>query len=209
MTQPSNKSPFFVVQEFISPLMCEEMIDALDVYEPDTDSEGNPIKMVKFNEGSEQAIFERFQHLIPDIEKYYDIEYVGTERILFQWYPESTVSTPHCESSSYLNKKWVKMKNRDVSFVLFLSDYQDNIPFESEYEVYGGKLEFPQWGFGFNPQRGTLIGFPSDPHFINVTTPILVGDLFQAKFHVAAVTPLLFNPQKFPGDYREWFKEFV
>lgn len=209
MNQQTNKSPFFVVQEFISPLICEEMVDALETYEPDTDTKGNPVKMSKYHELSELALFERFQRLIPSLEQHYNIDYVGTERVLFQWYPEGSAGTPHCESSSYLNKKWVRTKNRDVSFVLFLSDYQDNIPFESDYEVYGGKLEFPQWGFGFNPQRGTLIGFPSDPHFINVTTPIMVGDLFQAKFHIAAASPLLFNSKNFPGDYREWFKEFV
>ena len=75
--------------------------------------------------------------------------------------------------------------------------------------MYGGKLEFPQWGFGFNPQRGTMIVFPSGPHFINATTKVLVGELYQVKIQMTAQVPLLFNPAEYPGDYKQWFREFT
>jgi hypothetical protein len=92
---------------------------------------------------------------------------------------------------------------------LFLTDYNDKPPFDEDYEVFGGKLEFPQHQFGFNPQRGTLIAFPSEPHFINMVSSILVGSLYLTKFHIATKSPLLYDPNKFPGNYNTWLREFV
>jgi hypothetical protein len=89
--------------------------------------------------------------------------------------------------------------------VLFLSDYQESPSFDSEYEVYGGKLEFPQHAFGFNPRRGTLVLFPSDPHFINVTSDVFVGELFQSRLQLAASTPYFYDSEMFPGNYTQWF----
>lgn len=203
------KSPFFVVQDFLSPKLCEQFVDELDLYEPDLDKEDKPLLTIRQNEKLEAYIFERLQGVIPSLEKHYGLKYKGTEPVVFQWAPEEYQgSKPVCENSNYLRKKWVRTKSRDLTGILFFSDYQDKLPFDNEYECYGGKLEFPQWGFGFNPQRGTLIVFPSDPHFINVTTPVLAGDLFKAKIQIAADSPFLFQPADFPGDFTEWFKEF-
>jgi hypothetical protein len=137
---------------------------------------------------------------------YYQQAYKGTERMQFEWYPEGCTSEFVCENSEFLRQKWLRTKARDFTCILFLSDYQEKIPFEQEFEVYGGKLEFVQHKFGFNPKRGTLIVFPSDPHFINITTPILAGDLFQVRIQIAAKSPYLYNPQDFPGNYTTWFK---
>jgi hypothetical protein len=199
------KSPFFVVQDFLSPKQCEKIVDDLDFYTPDYDAEGNPIKMYRYREESEAVIFDRLQLLIPDIMKYYDTEYRGTETIQFEYFAEGVEATPICENSNYLRKKWTRTKDRDLTAVLFFSDYNDNPPFDSDYECYGGKLEFPQHGFGFNPQRGTLVVYPSGPHFINATTPIQNGDLVQARIHIASKLPYLYDPTQFPGDYRTWF----
>ena len=205
-TPDKYRSPFFIVQEFLSPLLCEEIVDDLNFIYPDTDTEGAPVKTAKGHERSEEVIFQRFQDLVSKIEKYYDVEYRGTEPMLFEWYPEGCEGeTPHCEHSNFLNSKWVKLRDRDFSCVLFLCDYQEKTPFDGDFEVYGGKLEFTQHRFGFNPQRGTLIAFPSGPHFINHTTPIKAGDLFQVRFHIATGKQYLYDPANFPGDYTVWF----
>lgn len=200
------RSPFLVVQNFLSPKVCEAIVDDLGYYTPDTNSDGEPIKMVKHHEPSEDTIFERFQPLVPYIENYYEVSYKGTERMLFEFYAEGTVSAPLCENSSHVKKKWIRTKDRDITCVLFLSEYNGDPPFDSDYEVYGGKLEFPQHGFGFNPQRGTLIIYPSSPHFINANAEVVYGDLYQVRFHVATNLPFMYDPSKFPGNYQNWFK---
>ena len=41
------KSPFVVYQEFLSPLMCEEIIDLMDVTTPDIDKDGYPLPSLR------------------------------------------------------------------------------------------------------------------------------------------------------------------
>lgn len=204
----TSKSPFYVIENFLSPKQCEIIVDGLGFYSPDVDADDEPIKMSRHHDQFEQFVYEKFKPFIPDLEKYYNFEHRGTETIMFEFFAEGTKSNSICENSNWIRKKWVKTKDRDFSIVLFLSDYQNKIPFDSDYEVYGGKLEFPQHNFGFNPQRGTLIVFPSGPHFINAYSEIIAGDLFLAKFHLAASVPYLYDPSKFPGNYEIWFSGY-
>lgn len=205
----NSKSPFYVVEEFISPLMCEDLIDLCNFNVPDTDKELNEVKTVRKSETAEQLLFERLQLALTELQGYYQFKYRGTERIDFEWFPEGSRGQFQCENSEHLKGKWVRTRARDLTAILFMSDYQEKTPFESHYEVYGGKLEFVQHKFGFNPQRGTLIVFPSDPHFINITSPVLAGDLYQARIQIAAATPFLYNPQEYPGNYTTWFKPLL
>jgi len=202
------KSPFYIVQNFISPLLCEEIVDEMGFLVAEQNNEGLEVKTVRTNDKYQEIIFERLLPYIPTLEAYYGFEYKGTEQpINFEWFPEQSQGDFICENSAYLRKKWLRTKQRDISGILFLADYQDNIPFEKDFEVYGGKLEFPQWQFGFNPQRGTLVLFPSVPNFINITSRIFAGDLYQARLHLAATSPYLYVPEKFPGDINSWFKD--
>jgi hypothetical protein len=200
-----TNSPFLVVQNFISPLLCEQLVDALHLRQPDTDRDGNFIPLFVPCLDAESILYEKIQNIMPDINNRYEgFEYRGTEPMIFEWYPASSTGKLLSENSEYLHNKWVKVRDRDLTAALFFSDFNENPPFDSEYEVYGGKLEFPQHQFGFNPQRGTLIVYPSDPHFINTTVKVHFGDLFQVKIQIASQVPLLYNPKKFPGDYRTW-----
>lgn len=201
----SIKSPFYVVENFISPLLCEDIIELCDFNVPDYNKDDRPIPTVRSCEHAEQIIYERLTMLFPELQAYYQLLYKGTERVQFEWFPQGTSGSAHAENSEHVRGKWLKTKQRDLSAVLFLTDYQDATPFEAEYEVYGGKLEFPQHRFSFQPKRGTIVIFPSDPHFINITTNVLVGDLHQARIQMAAATPYLYNPKNFEGNYTIWF----
>lgn len=204
-----EKSPFYVVQEFVSPYMCEDLIDACDFNVPDEDKDGHYIKTTKTCERAEAVIYDRLLYLLPELQAHYVFQYKGTERVEFEWFPEGSKGTFRSENSEYVRNKWLRTRARDFTAILFMSDYQEKIPFEQDYEVYGGKLEFVQHKFGFNPQRGTLIVFPSDPHFINVTSDIRAGDLYQARVQIAAQTPYIYRPDMFPGNYTTWFKPLL
>ena len=199
------KSPFYVVQNFLTPKQCEIIVDNLGYYSPDLDHEGTPIKMMRNHEESEKIVYDKFKTLIPTLEKYYNFEHRGTELMTFEFITEGVVPEAVCDNSKWINKKWVKTKDRDFSAIVFLSDYQENLPFDSDYEVYGGKLEFLQHKFGFNPERGTLIVYPSGPHFINAISEVIAGDLFLARFYLAGQMPFLYQPDSFPGNYLSWF----
>lgn len=199
------KSPFLVRENFLSPGACEALVDSLNFTSPDIAVNGQVVKTAHGSTEGDDYLFPKIEAIVPEVEQHYGLQYRGTEFTSFEWYTENAMNAPQCENSSYNGSKWVRTRNRDITGVLFLSDYHDKANFDSEFEVYGGKLEFPQWGFGFNPQRGTLILYPSVPNFINTTTPAKAGNLFQARFHIAATKPFLFDRTKFPGDYTKWF----
>jgi hypothetical protein len=204
----SPKSPFLVYREFLSPKLCEQIIYNLNIYSPDVDKEGKPLRVLRTHEKSEELIFDRFQTTMPLMQDHYKYDHQGTELVSFEYYAEGVESKHQCENSVWTKaKKWARVRNRDFTCLLFLNTYQDQVPFDNDFEVYGGKLEFPQHNFGFNPERGTLIVFPSGPHFINVVAPVIAGELYVARWHVAALSPYLYQPVNFPGDYRSWFKD--
>ncbi len=204
------KSPFLIYQEFLSPKACDQVLDLIKVSAPNLDKEGNPAKMERFHNDAEDLIYQRFQPLIPEIEAHYGLKYKGTERLLFQYFPEGMpgiAETPHCESSAFVRKKWVKVRDRDLTGILWLKDHQHEPPLDLDTEVYGGKLEFPAYNFSLQPQRGTLILYPAGPHFITATSQVLVGHHYVVRFHIAADGIWLYQPSEFGGTWKEWFAE--
>jgi len=197
-------SPFKVYSEFLSPLQCEHIIDDLDLTYPDITDNLIPWTTLHNND-AEELIFNKLQPLIPEIEHHYGLKYRGSKEMLFEWYPTGAEGNFVCENSKRVNDKWARVYDRDITCMLFLVDYHDKEDFNDDWECYGGKLEFPQHGFGFQPQRGTLIIYPSDPHFINITTSVAAGDLVQVRWSIAAQKPYLYDHTGFPGDYTNWF----
>lgn len=203
----TTKSPFFVVPDFISPATCDTLIESCNFFIPNKDKDEKWVMTHAQSEKGDAIIFDKMQQILPVIQQHYDVKYKGTERAQFEWYVPGTIGSLSCENSHYLRGKWLRTKSRDLSAILFMSDYQDQTPLDEEFEVYGGKLEFPQHQFGFNPKKGTLVIFPSVPHFINLTARISAGELYQARFHMAMEAPFLYDPQKFPGNYTTWFPQ--
>ena len=191
-----HHSPFFVLENIISPKQCEILASWGKNPKP-----ANVIVTQRITDFITQTLVK----ITPDIENHYSTTIskyatVGMERIT-----EGNFIQAHSENSKFSDNKWVRYNANDLTCVLFLTDYQTNVPFDSNFEVYGGKLEFPQWGFGFNPQRGTLIVFPSDPHFINVTTKIQHGKLLQIRAHLTTATPFFYNSKQYSGSFKDWF----
>lgn len=203
------KSPFIIIEDFISPLACEEIIDNLQNQLPDVDENNVPQPGMKFNRLSESRLHTAIEEfLIEDLEEYYDFEYKGMLPFEFEWYPQGCKNNKQrCENSVYLKNinKWHRINNKDFCGIIFLNDYRDKKPFDSDFEVMGGKLQFLNHNFSINPKRGTLIFFPGNEHFINCTADVQVGDLNQIRFFVSANKPWIYDKTKFPGDYKSWF----
>ena len=208
------KSPFIVVQDFLSPLTCEKIVQDITVLQPDMDVDGNPKKLERHHLIWEKEIANRFHDVIPEIEERYNSTYRGLEQPLFQMYPENAkvpAENPGCENSKYLRKKWVMYKDVDLVGFIWLKDYNDQVPLDPRHEVFGGKLEFPAFNFSLVPQRGTLVMFPAGPHFISVISPILLGDLYQIKLTVSIKekngAKWFYQPQQYPGKWQQWFED--
>lgn len=207
------RSPFTVVQDFLSPLTCEKIIADNEVRQPDVTLEGDAQKLEHHILFWEQDIVERFHDVVPEIEERYDCKYRGLEQPVLQYFPENAKAPavgPGCENAKYLRKKWIKTSDVDLVGFVWLKDFNGSPPLDPRHEVFGGKLEFPVYNFSLVPQRGTLVLFPAGPHFITVISPILLGDLYQVKLRVC-IEPKdgglwLYQPTNFPGTWEQWFE---
>ena len=210
------RSPFIIAQDFLSPQLCERIVQDIEVKSPNIDKNGNPTKLERHFLFWEQDIAERFHDLVPQIEERYDASYRGLQQPLFQYYPEfakAPAENPGCENSKYIRKKWVQYKDVDLVGFIWLKDYNENVPLDPRHEVFGGKLEFPVYNFSLVPQRGTLVLFPAGPHFITVISPILLGDLYQIKLNVCLSQknggPWFYQPTNFPGTWQDWLSAYM
>lgn len=216
------KSPFYVCQEFLSPKQCEELINQYEVKIPNFDKEGTPQKLERSltPDKGQSLIMEKLKKHIPLIEQKYNAFYRGTEPLTITHYPEyakKPAQQPGCENSQYVKRKWVKMKDIDLTGIIWLKEYHDQIPLDPRFEVYGGKTEFPTYNFSLVPQRGSLVIFPAYPHFITCISPILVGDLYQIKVNMALSKKngglWLYDPSQFRANGSDflgsWFSEYL
>ena len=206
------KSPFLIYQDFLTSEECDHIANMVKI-ETFKDDEGNLIPSERHHEGAEKEVFQKFQELTHEIEEYFTgFQYRGTEHLIFQQFPVSNgklSEEPHCENSVYKRKKWIKVVDRELTAILWLKDYKENPPFDVNTQVLGGKLEFPVYNFGFQPQKGTLIIYPACPRFISLTSPVLVGELQTVRFHICGKQSWIYQPENFPGDLRTWFNHVV
>ena len=207
------KSPFLVFQDFLSPDICDSIASMVRV-EPLLDEDGRQIPHPKrFHEHAQDIIFDEYRDLIPKFEAHFtNFKYRGTENMEFQQFPVTggkLAEEPHCENAVFKRKRWLKNRDRDLTGVLWLKDYRDKPPFDVQTEVLGGKLEFPVYQFGFQPQKGTLVVYPACERFISLTSPVLVGELQLVRFHIAAEGLWVYDHKLYPGDFKTWFSNVV
>lgn len=209
MTQ--SKSPFYVIQGLVPEQRCIELAQFLRV-EPTLDQDGTPTPMGRHHNATGQELFGLLKPHLEGIAEHFGIKYRGTEEFIFQQFPVTNgqpAEQPRCENAVYKRKRWIRINDRDLTGIIWLKDYADAPPFDMTKHVYGGKLEFPVYNFGFQPQIGTCVIFPSSERFISLTSSIQVGELQLAKFHIAGEGVWIYDPETFPGDFREWFSDVV
>lgn len=206
-----HKSPFYVIQNFITSKDSADLAKAVRV-EPTKNDEGLPEPMIRHHGASEAFLFERLKKVIPELEEHFGLKYRGTEPIAFQQFPITNgknAEEAQCYNAVYKRKKWVRINDRALTAAIWFKDYQDQPPFNLDTQVYGGKLEFPVYNFGFQPQVGTLVVYPACERFISLTTSVQVGELQLARIQLHAEGLWIYDPAAFPGDYRTWFNAIV
>jgi len=206
---PTSRSPFFIIDEAVSPMQCEQIADSAEFIQTDVDRSNRPIMTIKHTELAHTYVAQALAVHREAIEHHYQAVVTDLEPTRVQWANEWVAPVAVCDNSTRIKDKWLRVHNRDLTALLFLCDYNDKPPFDGEFEVYGGKLEFPSHGFGFNPVRGTMIIYPSDPHFTHVFSKVGMGELFVSKTFIQLNPPLLYSPKNFPGTWRQWLEQSI
>lgn len=207
MTNTKINSPFYTVENFISPANCQYLIDKFGATNPTVKSHALPLDHEYMTH-----ISERLAEHIPAIEaKHQAIAELPVDGQFKQYRenPTAPCELHGCANAKLLRRKWLKTKDYDLVGYVWLKDFNNGVPLDDGYEVYGGKLEFPIYNFSLLPQRGTLVLFPAGPHFITAISPVLAGSLEQLTFGVKLSRPdkslWLYEPSLYPGDYTNWF----
>jgi hypothetical protein len=203
-------SPFHVVEEFLSPLHCEQILASMALRSPDLSMDGDPLKHERIVPPEIAAsIMNKLQGIGADIEQRYDAK-ITDRGLVFQQYwenPKMPAEALGCENSQFLRKKWVKTKDVDLVGFIWLKDYHDSVPLDPRCEVFGGKLEFPAYNFSLIPACGTLVLYPASPHFVTAISHVLLGSLEQIKVSLTLRQNgehWEYKAVKFPGSYQQW-----
>lgn len=213
-------SPFHIIPEFFSPMVCDQIIQELGVAAPTYEiDEETPIPNERLLSGTRFHNFVKsgLENRAADIEKQYKgiVHGMNEPRFLQFFENPKKPCVPHgCENSKFLRKKWVKIKDVDLVGYIFLKDFNGNVPLDPSFEVYGGKLEFPAYDFSLTPVRGTCVIFPAGPHFITAVSHVFAGTNEYIKFGLKLIQDIetdevldwYYQPANFPGTYQEWFK---
>lgn len=205
---PKINSPFYTIENFISPANCQVLIDKFGA----RDTASAKAHSTALDPEYMAHLSERLADHIPDIQSRYQADAELPVDGMFKQYFENP-STPcelhGCANAKLLRRKWLKTKDFDLVGFVWLKDFNNGVPLDASYEVYGGKLEFPIYNFSLLPQRGTLVLFPAGPHFITAISPVLAGSLEQLTFGIKLTNTdksmWFYEPSQFPGDYTNWF----
>lgn len=205
-------SPFHVIEDFISPLRCEELISELALKVPDRDESGTPLKFERIvPQHTAGDILSELDAVSPLIERRYSASIYGEPQVSFQQFfenPAAPALAHTAEGWKYLRKKWTKVKDVDLVGFIWLKSYHATTPLDPRFEAYGGKLEFPAYNFSLTPVRGTLVLFPATPHFVHAMSHMMLGSMEQLKISIrlrAEGLPWTYVPSSYPGTYQEWF----
>lgn len=200
-----TKSPFFIIDDFLSPLECEDIINRSHFEFPNKEN-GTPIKSSTQNVLTQNRILPYLEDMIPAFEEYYSVEHGGILPFAIECYPEGCKPEGiRAENSVRRDGKWARINEHDFTGIIFLKDSSTDVNFDDYFEVYGTKLEFPTHQFGFMASRGQLIIFPSAPNFINYTVSPKLGDMYQIRFQMIMMTPYKYDMNTFSGTYKDWF----
>ena len=94
----------------------------------------------------------------------YNCEFKNYEPAQFLGYPVGGHYISHNDAESFVDGKWTRVANRDVSFLFYLNS-----------EFGGGELEFPDLGLTIKPKKGMMIAFPSYKEFVHKVHPVTWG----------------------------------
>lgn len=180
----SKMSPFFVIEDFLSPLQCERILKLNQVK-----NVGSNIRHL--NEGHIPVVKNSITDYFDQFQNRYGVEVSDDVKLLFYQFDENASKpalSPQIDGWEMQRRKWIKTKNIDLIGFIPLKSYCDSLPIDLDFEVYGGKLELLNFNFSILPERGSLILMPAAPNFIYALSPINFGSFEMIKVHCAFTT---------------------
>lgn len=193
---PTNTGPFFIAEEFISPLSCEHILDRLEITDFTNTRDRSVLR--QFSTISDIRIRHALEVFKGEIEEHFRAEIDSFDKPVFECYPEGySNGIPVTSGGMIVAGKWTKMPSSDLLGIIFLKDHQTSETLDTSYEVYGGNLAFPSFRKEIVSRRGTLVCFPSTLNFIHFISTIELGNQVIARFNIKTTKPFVYNAKQF------------
>lgn len=207
VTNMIDKPPFLVLTDVISPMMAETITDCVHFNPPDELPDEKLSRVSVFDEDFDLKISTILESYLPKINNHFGVDIKTIEPISIEKIQTGAYIPIQNEGYELLENKWCKTKPWDFTAIIFLTSVTDDLStFDDLSECYGGKLEFFNFRFGFNPMVGTMVVFPTDPRFCNATSLVSGGELFQIRCHLSCKQIYIHDPKNFPGTHLTWFR---
>lgn len=206
-----TRGPIVRIDNFISPLFCEDIIDRSNNNIFNTDKENCPLKTNIFNELTEIRYRPYLDDLIENlIDNYYSTEISYISKTVLEWFPENYKNRGYIlDGYNYLNQKWINTSDTDFITICFLNDYNNKPKFDNSYEVYGGEISFNNFNVTIKPARGTLFIFPAHPAFAYKINNVDMGNLFIVKNTLTSALKYTYNGSSFSGSPEKWVEQLL
>ena len=192
-----SKSPFLIDRHMLPIKLCEELVE--NVYSNIDKTFSDIVNNDNINSLIENNITQKIQ-------KHFSVKIVNTS-VSIESHTTRAVPTHMCDSSVFSNGMWYRNKDIDFVTVIFLKNdiTGSDEPIDDSFEVYGGKLEFPTFNFGFSPERGTAITYPAVPNFLNTISKVKIGRLDVLRIYHRSDTMFVYQPTEYAGNPAAWF----
>lgn len=204
----NTKIPFLIVKNFISSLLCERIINDLNILRirPMIGQDGMPKRMIFANKLNQMRLASHLDSIIDSMESHFECEYFGTHSIQFEWYPQNSKAMPAASDGyRYGESGWQRYKEVDLTGILWLTDSNENDEyFDPTFEAYGGKLAFPNFDMSLIAERGTLTVFPSSPNFVHTVGSVEAGNMCVARLSIRTAIPYEYDESKFNTNIDTW-----
>lgn len=210
MSAPSfaPKSPFLVIEDFINPDDCDGVIAEFPFGAPTRNEHTNAFEKTELMSPFVTSLIE--DQLVlqgPIINSYFNVELDDLRSVTCERYPsgwKTPVAAPEGHAKG-LNG-WIKTADVDLFGVVFLTQaFSHAETFDPNFNVMGGNFEFPNFQFGFKPEPGTLVVYPSAPNFASAITAVKLGELYMLRIRMSTRVPYTYQPHMFPGKFTDWF----
>lgn len=194
-----SKNPFIVLDNALSPYICESVINDLIISEDIDETKNQTTQRPILDETLIQFITKTVTPYYPKITEVFGAVPNKIENILFTYMSGSSNETKFKSNNSvFMNNQWVRNEYNDFTITLLLTSYYNpKEPIDREFESLGGQLQFPQHNISIYPDRGGVIIHPSDNHFIKNNCSIAQGTCVMIDVLVSCKDMYLYNPIEF------------
>lgn len=195
------KSPFLILEEYLSPLQCENILNDLYCIDCIDFSDTNKKYCYPI---SDDALFNHLEKIIksiyPKINEMYGVNCAKIEVIEYRLMRENTEATDfQAYNSVYLNGQWVRNEFNDFVITIMLTSHVQSTDdgLDAEFEHYGAGIQYPQHNVTFYSDRGGILIHPSDPHFIHNISANHLGTCALINVAVSCDNLYLYDPVSF------------